>query len=662
MKKQNEKLLIAAAVFLSILLICGTAAALEGSGTSTDPYNISDTADLIELAGIIQTQAGDDYYIYCVQTQDITFDDPEILDASKYPDFAGKYLAEYTAENEPADKMSNFQLIGTSTKPFKGEYDGNGKTISNLYFRQWEVRKGNNYLIGVGLFGYTENAKIKDLRIEDSHIFGSQKVGSIVGYASNTEVINCSSNVSIDILNFECGGLVGTQSGGKIEKSFFDGEITPVTNKFIGGDEYVSAVNKTGGIAGNQISGGIIKECYSAAKMHVQDATAVGGITGELGDGTISDCYAVCDMEGGLGTGGIAGGTFMKGEIKNCYTVGTTGYEIGEGVGGIVSCMIIFNSVNLENNMNLLKEIKSTDAYLISYGNRNNEWADNNYAWENTIRTKRTNGRGTDGTEVTSRQVWSTFPNQAWDGWDTGIWKLNIYDDYRLPVFVWQTEEFQEDASYLRAELPEIINLEILESNEDSVLLGFEVNWKTEEPTKDDWKTELFYGTSGAGIFAATPITADYDDDSGKYTATVLNPDADSETSQTYYAWGTATHKTEGIFINGSSIEFKFEADQPGGNENGGGSGGGTGGATVVDKEDGGGGNEPEKPTEIPDENNPGDNNSDGNNSGGNVPEDVKPEQVPNMIWILLIDLIAVAVFLIVWVIENNQDEGDDEK
>lgn len=444
----KRKITAVFAFFLTILLLCGTAAALEGTGTQADPYKISNPADLNDLADIIQTQPD----AYCIQTQNIVLDDPEILSEAG---FAGKYIYNYTAATEPNEKMSNFQLIGTLTNPFKGVYDGNNYTITNLYFRQWEVRTGNYYLNQTGLFGYTEDAEIKNLHIKDSFFFGANNVGSIAGYANNTTIIDCSSNAVIESQGSRGGGLVGRQNGGEIKRSFFDGEIKPVTNVQPDGTVYVTSVNIIGGITGSVENNGKIEECYSTGVIAVGDAMGVGGIAGDLDNGSISNCYVVCNIEGGLGTGGIAG-EFLSlfgnttGEIKNCYTTGTIKSTIE--IGGITSVLILMGNgdVTVENNMALIKEINGDGKRIIADGDELAE-INENYAWENM-----TSGSGMfsedkwNGTNVTSEQVWNTFSDQAWTGWDTTVWKLNTYGNYLLPVFVWQTEELQEDASYLK--------------------------------------------------------------------------------------------------------------------------------------------------------------------------------------------------------------------
>ena len=63
--------------------------------------------------------------------------------------------------------MSTIELgavVGRSTNPFRGRFDGNNQTIGNISI----IGISDN----VGLFGYTDGAVIKDLSISGSTIQG----------------------------------------------------------------------------------------------------------------------------------------------------------------------------------------------------------------------------------------------------------------------------------------------------------------------------------------------------------------------------------------------------------------------------------------------------------------------------------------------------------
>ena len=146
--------------FITILpstaVACSTSSTtLSGTGTSGDPYLIQNKDDLVFLS------LTDSYWNtnkYFKQTANI--------------DLAG---CEWTPIGSSA-----------SLKNFKGSYDGNFKTISNLYFN-------NSTSSDVGLFGVTINntlstETIKNLGLLNVDIKANRQVGSFVGQvAGNTD-------------------------------------------------------------------------------------------------------------------------------------------------------------------------------------------------------------------------------------------------------------------------------------------------------------------------------------------------------------------------------------------------------------------------------------------------------------------------------------------
>ncbi len=87
---------------------------------------------------------------------------------------------------------------GAAYNQFKGTFDGNGKTISNMYIDS-SSETGENY--ATGLFGWVEvhasNATIKDLTIDAANVSGNHYVGAVAGYVGgNLSIQNCKVNNS----------------------------------------------------------------------------------------------------------------------------------------------------------------------------------------------------------------------------------------------------------------------------------------------------------------------------------------------------------------------------------------------------------------------------------------------------------------------------------
>lgn len=111
---------------------------------------------------------------------------------------------------------SDWVPLGTKVSAFKGTFDGNGYSIKGL-------KMSSNFAYQ-GLFGYTNGATIKNLKISYTdgatikyNFNDSQEeyyVGAIVGYANNTKISNCEvDNGTEQVDTFNCkvtyGGLVG---------------------------------------------------------------------------------------------------------------------------------------------------------------------------------------------------------------------------------------------------------------------------------------------------------------------------------------------------------------------------------------------------------------------------------------------------------------------
>ena len=161
---------------------------LKGAGTESDPYLIGCVEELLWFQAKVDEQAADG------STQ-----------------FAGKYF-KLTADIDLAG--INWNPIGSMSGDhgsFKGVFDGDGHTISNLNCQQ----TGN----GLGLFARTAgNAQIKNLTLNNVTVKStdnSNYVGAVVGnsYAS-TKITNVHVTGAIDISG--CGYIGGISGHGYV--------------------------------------------------------------------------------------------------------------------------------------------------------------------------------------------------------------------------------------------------------------------------------------------------------------------------------------------------------------------------------------------------------------------------------------------------------------
>jgi len=254
-----------------------------GSGTMANPYKIATVNNLYWLS-----QNSSAWSSYFIQTADI--------DATEL------------ASN------NGFLPIGNMSVPFRGFYDGQNHTISNLKINRSTV----DY---IGLFGYTNRSKISNLGLINVNISGKNNVGSLIGYqySLSDTIKNCySSGIVTGVSN--SGGLIGCSNGLFANKCF--AQCT------------VSAYEKVGGFIGNSIynqaNNTNISECFATGS--VSGSLYLGGFIGMSNNNTrITNCYATGSVTGNGSCGGCVGGfTGSDGEkgglnymlTTNCYAIG----------------------------------------------------------------------------------------------------------------------------------------------------------------------------------------------------------------------------------------------------------------------------------------------------------------------------------------------------
>ena len=221
-------------------------------------------------------------------------------------DFAGVtvYLANDIVLNEGV-LDAEFNFVGTSATAFSpignvsdgafaGTFDGQNHTIKGLYINVAEKKKG------IGLFGQTNGATIKNLALTDAYITVDKsqeasdlsRIGGIVGLATATTVENCY------VSGFINGPYVG------------DGGTTYY------GSEYM------GGIVGRTDDGAtVIKNCMFDGKVFCAYSTAAG-ILGR-GIATIENCYVQGAVDAGSDAAAILSAD--KGStVTNCYYLDET--------------------------------------------------------------------------------------------------------------------------------------------------------------------------------------------------------------------------------------------------------------------------------------------------------------------------------------------------
>ncbi|MBR5958669.1 MAG: bacterial Ig-like domain-containing protein [Salinivirgaceae bacterium] len=133
----------------------------------------------------------------------------------------------------------NWTPIGTSSYKYAGTFDGNGHTISGLYF---ENTTNGNYPNGgkyVGLIGYAYGATIKNVGVIDSYINGYSYVGGICGYFYSYTTITNSYNTGTISGSYEyVGGICGYSYHGTQTNCYNTGTVSGYSSGGICGGGY----------------------------------------------------------------------------------------------------------------------------------------------------------------------------------------------------------------------------------------------------------------------------------------------------------------------------------------------------------------------------------------------------------------------------------------
>ena len=208
-----------------------------------------------------------------------------------------------------ADKFQNLEEkswvpIGNNNNKYQGTFDGNNKTITNLYI--------NASQLNVGLFGYTYEGTIKNLTFEYANVTNTNNyAGVLVGKAfwgSTLQNIKISNTCQIKGGQYT-GGIAG----------YLDGNAYNCVNC-----AKVQGIQYIGGLCGyySRISNSINSMTACANYGNVTASSlGVGGLVGYFDSGTIQDCANYGDVKGTERVAGMAG-SVNNGKIQNVFSYG----------------------------------------------------------------------------------------------------------------------------------------------------------------------------------------------------------------------------------------------------------------------------------------------------------------------------------------------------
>lgn len=165
---------------------------------------------------------------------------------------------------------------------FKGTFDGQGYTISNLTITK--TNAGANY--ATGLFGFIDasSATIKNVKIDNAEIHGHHWVGAIAGYMTGT-IDNCEVTNSVIIATNANNDANGDKVGGIAGYVNSNGAKT-ITNNEVS-NSYIVGYRDVGGILGHMgatetFTGNSVKDVYI-----IYEHSDGGALIGDLNSKTI---------------------------------------------------------------------------------------------------------------------------------------------------------------------------------------------------------------------------------------------------------------------------------------------------------------------------------------------------------------------------------------
>lgn len=285
-KKQRNRLFTMLLLVMAILMPYGGAWAQtkpsSGNGEVDSPYIITTAEELKWFRDEVNRGRNN----ICAKIAD----NVEVIDMSTVCHAADK--------SQNLEEVS-WEPIGNTTNKYMGTFDGNNKTITNLY-----INANQEYS---GLFGYTFISTIKNLTFVNANVTNTNSfTGILVGYGYGGTYQNIMTSTSCEVNGGDgTGGIAGKLAGNA---------YNCVNYATVQGKEQV------GGLFSSYDSSKSITACANYGKV-TASSQWVGGLVGYFGSGTIQDCANYGDVKGTERVAGMAGYVY-EGKIQNVFSYG----------------------------------------------------------------------------------------------------------------------------------------------------------------------------------------------------------------------------------------------------------------------------------------------------------------------------------------------------
>ena len=269
-----------------------------GDGSTGNPYEISTAAELAWF----RTYVNEGNLSVCAK----------LTDNIDLKDFCHAADASNNIEKswEPIGSYDSYP-----NKAYKGVFDGNGHTISNLYIK---VQRE-----GVGFFGCASGS-IKNITFDNAQV---ENTGNDSKYSMTGIVVGAgfATLQNLKTLN-NCSVKSGAKSLGGIA-----GNAKNCSN--LENNATVIGVYEVGGIVGVVNSNATLSSCVNNGMVTENRSGRCGGIVGSLYKYTIEDCANYGNVTGTKEIGGIVGYAYGNSTIKRTLSSGDiTSQESSAGI------------------------------------------------------------------------------------------------------------------------------------------------------------------------------------------------------------------------------------------------------------------------------------------------------------------------------------------
>ena len=245
-------------------------AGVTGKGTEAEPFMLKTAENLVWFRDYVNVGKSS----ACAKIAD----DVEEIDMSTVC---------HKADAEKQVAELSWTPIGNYSKQYQGTFDGNGKTIRNLFISSTSDE--------IGFFGYAADCRIKNITFDNAKVKGNDNcsTGILAGCAGSCviENIKTTGNCSVEG-KYETGGIAGRANG----------NISNCENHAI-----VKGLHSVGGIVGICFdSENSITSCANYGEITGTE-DFVGGIIGYFGEGSLQNSANNGNITGDARVGNLIG-------------------------------------------------------------------------------------------------------------------------------------------------------------------------------------------------------------------------------------------------------------------------------------------------------------------------------------------------------------------